>query len=73
MEVILHFYTEEEVTPRIFAQKIALACARSGAIRVGERVCAGNYVYEYTGDVVLKPGVVGTNPLTVPNVEQVHP
>jgi hypothetical protein len=38
MRVILTFNLNEEVTPEIFASKVALACARGGAIRQGESV-----------------------------------
>lgn len=73
-EVVLHFYLEEEVTPEIFAQKVAKALARSGAIRVGERVCSGDYVYEYTGEQLVPIGMVGNRrAFETPNIEQIHP
>jgi hypothetical protein len=72
-EVQLEFYTVEEVTPEIFARKVAVACARSGSLYKGERVAAGEYVYEYTGEVTLEPGVVGTMSVRVPEIIQVHP
>lgn len=36
--VTLTFLLDEEVTPAIFVQKIAMACAKHGALRVGEGV-----------------------------------
>jgi hypothetical protein len=38
MIVTLKFHLNEEVTPEIFVRKIALACAKGGAIRTGEMV-----------------------------------
>jgi hypothetical protein len=69
-EVTLTFYLDEEVTPRIFAEKIAVACAKGGAIREGERVGSGIYVYEFTGheDVDL----FDQGPISVVQIEQVH-
>ena len=72
-EVTLQFYTIEEVTPEIFARKIAVACARNGALYKGERVAADDVVLEYTGEVTLEPGVVGTMSVRVPEIIQVHP
>ena len=75
-EVTLTFILGEEVTPRIFAEKIAFACARGGAIRVGERVCVDEngtpYLYEYTGD----NGSLDLGPTkieNIPTVELIHP
>jgi hypothetical protein len=75
-EVNLTFYLNEEVTPEIFASKIALACARGGAIREGERVVSGMYVYEYIGDkeTSMKDLGLGTSdtPMTIPDVQEIH-
>lgn len=48
-EVTLTFHLNEEVTPSIFARKVALACAYRNAIREGESVEAGGYLYEFIG------------------------
>jgi hypothetical protein len=37
-EVVLIFQLQEDVTPALFAEKIAFACAKGGAIRPGEIV-----------------------------------
>lgn len=50
MIVTIDFRVDEEVTPRIFAEKVALACARNGAIREGESVSAGGVEYTYVCD-----------------------
>lgn len=70
-EVTLTFVLDEEVTPGIFAEKIALACAYRGAIRVGERVAGGNRIYEYVG--LRKVDLFGKgDPITVPGIEQIN-
>lgn len=53
MRVTLHFDLAEDVTPTLFAGKVAQACS-SGALRPGESVSTedGNIVYTIT-DVSL--------------------
>lgn len=46
-EVTLTFCLQESVTPEIFAGKIALACARGGALRPGEAVRLPNSADRY--------------------------
>lgn len=46
MRVTLHFNLAEDVTPSIFAQRVAQACAAQGALRTGESVSTGNLRYE---------------------------
>lgn len=73
-EVNLAFYLDEEVTPELFAKKIAFACARSGALRKGERIGVDEFLYEYEGDIegvdVFGNGKVV---VTMPAISQVHP
>lgn len=38
MKVTLTFVLEEDVTPDLFAQRVALACARGYALRPGEAI-----------------------------------
>jgi hypothetical protein len=38
MIVELIFHLDEDVTPAIFVQRVATACAKGGALRVGESV-----------------------------------
>jgi hypothetical protein len=72
MEVVLHFYLNEEVTPEIFARKVADGLARSGTLREGERVCANLDAYEYVGDVQIDIFGKG-QPITVPRIDRIHP
>lgn len=54
MIVDLRFVLLEDVTPRIFAQKVALACAHRGAIREGEGVASLDlpyYLFKFAGYV----------------------
>lgn len=44
MIVALSFDLDEEVTPDLFASKVALACAKGGALRPGEAVVLGTGV-----------------------------
>lgn len=75
-EVVIQFYVDEEVTPELFAKKVAMACARGGALRVGERVSAGDYLYEYVRDEstsARKLGIgVSTKSIRVPVIEEIH-
>ncbi len=41
-QVSLVFILDEEVTPEIFAGKVALACGSGGALRLGESVSVAN-------------------------------
>lgn len=41
-KVMLTFLLDEEVTPQLFAQKIAMACGSGGALRPGEAVMVPN-------------------------------
>lgn len=77
-EVALTFELNEDVTPEIFARKIAVACARSGAIREGERVITwyssdgSPHIFEYQYD--KREDVLGNGKLwIIPHIEQVYP
>ena len=75
-ETTLTFSTLEEVTPRIFGLKVALACARQGALRPGEMIDTGVHVYRYNGDkqtTMKELGFRGNDPITIPDIEQVYP
>jgi hypothetical protein len=64
-EVTLTFHLGEEVTPDLFAEKIAYACARGGAIRPGEKVQCGWIMFTYESDneiVELGGTVIGNLP-----------
>jgi hypothetical protein len=75
-EAVLEFYLDEETTPEIFARKVAIACAYQGAIRIGERVAAGGYVYEYTGNKLTSMEELrlgrGTKKFEIPVIEEIH-
>lgn len=67
-EVTLTFKLEEEVTPELFLEKIAAACARGGALRKGESVWYGDAGIAYLYDKQVPSGVVGKFPITVPGL-----
>lgn len=75
-EVTLQFYLEEEVTPKLFAEKVARALARGGALRKGERVSSGVFLYEYTGDARTSMRELGLGKsqadIQVPIIEEIH-
>lgn len=73
--VKLTFILQEDVTPELFGEKIAMACARGGAIRVGERVALDADVqWARTENIVIPAGVVGKHEIrNVPNVLRVEP
>ena len=75
-EVTLTFLTNEEVTPHLFAEKIAWACARGGALRIGERVESEGYLYEYTEDRRTSNFLLGVGNsrkmFAMPVVEEIH-
>lgn len=66
MKVTLTFHLDEEVTPDLFAEKVALACARGGAIREGEKVQCGWIIFTYEnslGIVELSGKEIGNIPI----------
>lgn len=52
MRVTLHFDLDEEVTPDLFAGKVASACSE-GALRPGESVFADEGTLRYTINEML--------------------
>lgn len=62
MRVMLQFDLDEDVTPGIFAARVATACAERGALRPGEKVSTYDLMATYTvaedGDkLVVEAGV----------------
>jgi hypothetical protein len=75
MKVELTFYLDEEVTPEIFVRRVALACAKGGALRVGESVSVYDLTPYTSRYEVIEPETLDTDSifpgLVVPSIREV--
>lgn len=76
-EVTVTFHLSEHVTPELFAEKVALACARGNAIRVGEWMSLddahGGHAWIRPRNIDIPAGVIGRSEIKdVPTVEKMN-
>lgn len=72
-ETTIKFFTTEEVTPDLFAEKVALACMKHGALREGEALLPmdGTYLLKHGGWKHIQPATA-TSLVQVPNIRKLH-
>lgn len=70
-EVTVTFVLNEEVTPFLFAEKVANGVFRSGVLREGEGVLQDSTFWLRTEDVTLEAGIVGKDEVVTPGITMI--